>query len=107
MDTRDIVFSGVMVISSFVLTYEWLGRFKASSANSIIILAATVMVGALAAMILSLDMRLRKIDEMLEAKERSTRINLQSVEQSMDKKMQEVVGRVDDALEQFNRRTYR
>ena len=107
MDTRDIVFSAVMVISSFVLTYEWLGRFKSSPANSIIILSAIVMVGALAAMILSLDMRLRKIDEMLEAKERSTRINIQSIEDSMDKKMQDVVGRVDDALETFNRRSYR
>ena len=99
--------SVVMVVSSFVLTYEWLGRFKYSPANSLIILSAMVMIGALAAMILSVDIRLRKIDKMIDTKERSLRINIQSVENNTAKKMNMVINRLDDAMEQVNRRQYR
>ncbi|WP_407355047.1 hypothetical protein [Methanolobus sp. WCC5] len=107
METRDIIFSVVMVVSSFVLTYEWLGRFTYSSANTLIILSAMVMVGALAAMILSVDMRLRKIDNMLEAKERSLRINVQSVENNLDSRINEVIGRMDDMMASLDRTRYR
>ncbi|WP_321419857.1 hypothetical protein [uncultured Methanomethylovorans sp.] len=107
METRDIVFSIVMVVSSFVLTYEWLGRFSYDPANSLIILAAIVMVGALAAMILSVDIRMRKMESMLDIKERSLRINVQSIESNMDRKMDEVISRVDEALETLNSKRYR
>ncbi len=107
MDTRDVLFSVVMVISSFVLTYEWLGRFKYSPANSLIILSAMVMVGALAAMILSLDMRLRNIERTLGEKERSLRVNIQSIEDSVDKRMEDMVTVVDEAMDSMNRRLYR
>ncbi|MBP2030648.1 hypothetical protein J2755_001596 [Methanohalophilus levihalophilus] len=107
METRDIVFSVVMVVSAFVLTYEWLGRFKYSPANSLIVLSAIVMVGALAAMILSVDMRLRRIEESIDSRDRSMRISLQSVEENIDHRMNEVTGVVEDALESFNRRNYR
>ncbi|ETA68225.1 MAG: hypothetical protein PWQ51_1089 [Methanolobus sp.] len=107
METRDLIFSVVMVVSSFVLTYEWLGRFKYSPANALIILSAMVMVGALAGMILLVDMRLRKIDNMLEAKERSLRINVQSVENNLDARMNEVLIKMDDVMDSMDRRRYR
>lgn len=107
METRDIIFSVVMIVSSFVLTYEWLGRFKSSPANALIILSAVVMVGALAAMILSVDIRLRKIDNMLEAKERSLRINVQSVENNVDARMHEVLLKMDDMADAMDKRRYR
>ncbi|WP_406660470.1 hypothetical protein V7O66_11550 [Methanolobus sp. ZRKC3] len=107
MEIRDVIFSIVMVVSSFVLTYEWLGRFKSSPANALIILSAMVMVGALAAMILSLDMRLRKMDSMLDAKERSLRISVQSVESNLDGRINEVLTRVDDVADSIDRTRYR
>jgi len=107
MEMRDVVFSLVMVLSSFVLTYEWVGRFTDSQADSLIVLSAVVMVGALAAMILSIDMRLRKMNDEIDAKERSLRINIQSIEGSVDKKMNEVAAKVDGAMDTFTRRMYR
>lgn len=107
MEIREIIFSVVMVVSSFVLTYEWLGRFKYSPANALIILSAMVMVGALAGMILLVDMRLRKIDNMLEAKERSLRINVQSVENNLDTRLNEVIHRMDDIMASMERTRYR
>ncbi len=107
METRDVIFSIVMVVSSFVLTYEWLGRFKYSPANALIILSAMVMVGALAAMILSVDSRLRKIDNMLDAKERSLRISVQSVEANLDGRVNEVLESIDDVASTIDRTRYR
>lgn len=107
MENRDIVFSLVMVTSAFVLTYEWLGRFQSSPADTLIILSAVVMVGALAAMILSVDIRMRKIEHMLEAKERSLRINVQSVETNLDRRMNDVIARVDEVAASMDRVRYR
>lgn len=107
METRDVIFSIVMVVSSFVLTYEWLGRFKYSPANALIILSAMVMVGALAAMILSVDSRLRKIDNMLDAKERSLRISVQSVEANLDGRVNEVLESIDEVASNIDRTRYR
>lgn len=107
MEIREIIFSVVMVVSSFVLTYEWLGRFKDSPANALIILSAMVMVGSLAGMILLIGIRLRKIDNMLEAKERSLRINVQSVEHNLDSRVNEVLLRMDDIIDSMDRTRYR
>lgn len=107
MEIRDIVFSIVMVVSSFVLTYEWLGRFSYDPANSLIILAAIVMVGALAAMILSVDIRLRKLETTIDMKERSLKTNVQSIESNMDRKMNEVISRVNETLEALDSKRYR
>jgi hypothetical protein len=50
---------------------------------------------------------MRKIEEQLDLRERSLRINIQSVEDNMGKKIDTVTNVVDDAMETFNRRNYR
>ncbi|WP_292485078.1 hypothetical protein [Methanohalobium sp.] len=107
METRDIVFSVIMVISAFILTYQWLGRFGESSKNPLIIFAAIVMVGSLAVLILSIITRLRNIEQMMEAKERSLRINIQSVEDNLDKRIGDVQNSVNNAMDELNRKKYR
>ncbi len=54
--------------------------------------------GALAAIILSVDIRLRKIDKIIDTKERSLRINIQSVEDNTAKRMNAVINRLDDLI---------
>lgn len=107
MEIRDIVFSIVMVVSSFVLTYQWLGRFQYDPANSLIILAAIVMVGALAAMLLSIDIRMRKLEQMIDVKDRSLRISVQSLESNMDRKMNVLTSNVDQYLDTLDAKRYR
>lgn len=58
-----------------------------------------VMMGALAAIILSVDIRLRKIDKIIDTKERSLRINIQSVEDNTAKRMNAVINRLDDLID--------
>ena len=77
MDLKDYIFSSVMVVSAFVLTHTWLTRFGPS--NSVIVVSAMLMVGALAAMILSIEMRLRRMEQDIEKKHASMKFAVESV----------------------------
>ena len=109
MEARDIIFSIVMIISSFVLTFKWMSRFASTnySADAVIVLSAMVLIGSLAAMILSIDIRLRRMESMIEAKERSLRINIQSVEENMDRKLNAVLNKTNNTMEEMSRRMYK
>lgn len=105
MEARDLIFSGVMVISSFVLTFRWLNMYERS--DSVVVLSAMVLIGALAALMLSNAIALRRIEEKVDAKERSLRINIQSVEENLDKRLKAVVNRVNEAAGEIVKRSYR
>jgi hypothetical protein len=109
MEARDIIFSIVMIISSFVLTYKWMSRFASDnhSADAVVVLAAMILIGALAAMILLVDIRLRRIEAMLEDKERALRINIQSVEDNLDKKLNSVLNKTNSTIDEMSRRMYK
>jgi len=105
MEARDILLSAVMVISAFVLTYRWLGQYGLG--DSVVVLAAMVLVGALAALLLSIDIRLGEVENKIDAKERSLRVNIQGVEDNVDRKLNMMLNRVNEALESLTRRQYR
>lgn len=105
MEARDIIFSIVMVVSSFVLTFRWIGQY--GMGDAVVVLSAMVLVGALAAMILSVNVRLRAIDDKIDSKERSLRVNIQSVEDGVEHRLNAAVNRVNEAMEELSRRAYR
>jgi hypothetical protein len=105
METRDIVFSLVMVMSAFALAYRWLNRWDVG--DPVIVLSAMVLVGALALLLLSIEARLRRIEAQINAKERSLRVSIQSMEENVDRRLQGVVARMYDVLEQLGKRVYR
>ncbi|OFV68217.1 hypothetical protein DRN98_04635 [Methanosarcinales archaeon] len=105
METRDIVFSLVMVISAFALTYRWLNRWEVG--DPVIVLSAMVLVGALASLLLSIETRLKRIEAKIDAKERSVRVSIQSMEENVDRQLQGVITRMYDVLEQLGKRVYR
>jgi len=109
MEARDIIFSIVMIISSFVLTYKWMTRFASTNytADAVIVLSAMVLMGALAAMILSVDIRLRRIESIMESNERALRINIQSVEENLDRKLNVVLNKTNNTVEEMSKRMYR
>ncbi len=106
MDTKDITLATIMTLSSVILTHKWLTRLGYNS-DPIIVLSAVILVGSLGAMILLLDTRLRKIEEALEAKDRSTRISIQGVEEHLDKRMDDFVSKANNAIVEFSKRIYR
>jgi hypothetical protein len=105
MELRDIGLAVVMTLSSLVLTYKWLSRIGDS--DPVIIFSAMILIGSLATMILLLDMRLRGLEQALDAKERSIRINIKGVEENLEKKMHEFVSDTNVTIGEFSKRIYR
>ncbi len=105
MDSKYIGLAAVMTVSSLILTERWLTRFGES--DIIIILAAMLLAGSLAAMMLMLDMRLKMIEETIEAKERSIRINIKGMEENIDKKMEAIAQNTRNSIGEFSKRIYR
>ncbi len=106
MDTKEIALAVIMTLSAVVLTHKWLTRLG-NNTDPIIVLAALFLIGSLAAMILSLDMRLRSLEEGIEVKDRSLRINIQGVEEHLDKKMEAFVQKTNNTIGEFSKRIYR
>jgi hypothetical protein len=105
MEVKDIGLAAVMIVSSIILTDRWLNRFGDS--DPVIILSAMLLAGSLAAMILLLDLRLRKIEESINAKERSIRINIKGIEENLDKKMEAIAQSTSHSIGEFSKRIYR
>lgn len=105
MDLKDYIFSAVMVVSAFVLTHTWLTRFGPS--DSVIVVSAMLMMGALAGMILSIEMRLRRMEQDMEKKHSSMKFALDSIEESLSAQMVKMVGRMNQAMEELSKRVYR
>lgn len=106
MDAKEIGLSVVMVLSSVVLTYKWLTRLGYNS-DPIIILAAVLLIGSLAAMIVLLNMRIQNMEDMLIAKERSIRINIKGVEENLQTKIEELARNTTSTIGEFSKRIYR
>ena len=105
MDTKDMIYATAMVVSAFVLTYEWLDYLD--NRNPMIYVSAMVLVAALAAMILNADARLRRIESEIEAKERSLRINIQGMEESVDRKLDAMTNETRVSIKEITSRLYR
>ena len=105
MDVKEYIFSIVMVLSAFVLTHTWITRFGPS--NALVVASAMVMMGALAAMLISIDMRLKRMEEKLKEEETSLKFMMNAVESSLSAQLASVVKTVDEALDEFTKRIYR
>ena len=105
MDTKDTIYAALMVVSAFVLTFRWLNYLD--NQDPMIYVSAMVLVAALAAMILSMDARLRRIESEIEAKERSLRINIQGMEESVDRKLDAMTNETRASIKDITGRLYR
>ena len=103
MEPRNIIFSIVMVFSSFVLTYRLWSKYK----DPAIALSAVIIVGMLALLFLSIDERLRNIERDMKEKERSVRVSVQSVEEEVREKVDAATRKLEEVREDLMRRGYR
>ena len=101
MEARDLLFSVVMIASVFVLTYRLLSKYH--DRDAVVILSAMTLIAMLALMLLSINVRLRRLEEAMSAKERSLRTSIRSVEESVEKRMDAVIERVNRAVERVER----
>ena len=103
IEARDVIFSVVMVFSTFVLAYRLYGRYR----DTAIALSAVIIVGMLALLFLSIDERLRRIEETMIEHERSLRVSLQSVENEVRDKVSTSTRRFEEIREEMQRRGFR
>ena len=106
METRDTVFLVVMVLSSFLLSFEWLRRFTYKPTNPLIILSVMILVGTLAVMLISVNNRLQELENKMEAKDRALKVNMENTETKIEERMNELSSKIDNAVYEFNRRKY-
>ena len=105
METKDVGLAVVMTLSSIILTNSWLSRL--GNSDPVIVLSAMILVGSLAAMILLLNMRIIKLEETVNAKERSIRLNIKGVEENLDKRMEAIAQSTSNSIGEFSKRIYR
>ncbi len=105
METKDVGLAILMTLSSITLTNSWLTRV--GNSDPVIVLSAMILVGSLAAMILLLNMRIVKLEETVNAKERSIRLNIKGVEENLDKKMEAIAQSTSNSIGEFSKRIYR
>ncbi len=105
MEVKDITLALIMTLSSIVLTYKWLTRLGES--DPVIIISAMLLIGSLAAMILLSNSRIQKLETVLDAKERSIRINIKGVEEHLEKKMDTYIKSTTNTIGEFSKKIYR
>ena len=104
MEARDIIFSVVMVLSAFVLAYRLLDKY---GDDPVIVTSTVILIGMLALLFLSVDERLRRIEEGMSEKERSLRVSMQSVEEEVRDKVDTAIRRLNEIREEIMKRGYR
>ena len=92
VEVRDAIFAVVMVCAAFVLSLRILSTYNKN--DPVIVLAVVVLTAMIALLFLSVEERIRRIENDISEKERSIRVSMQSVED-------EVRERVDAAMSRF------
>lgn len=87
LDPRDLLLAAVMVVSAFLLTTQWLEKTAYARGDTIIVVSAMILMASLASLMLSIEVRLRRLDERLERAERALRVNIQSVGEEVERKL--------------------
>jgi hypothetical protein len=103
METRNIIFSIVMVFFAFVLAVRLWDRYE----DTLIVMSTVILVGMLALLFLSVDERLRRIEEEIKEKERSVRVSLQSVEEEVREKVGTATRKLEEISREVVKKGYR
>ncbi len=105
MEVRDIIFSSIMVFSGFVLVYKLVYNY--SPRDPVVVISTVVLIGMIAAMLLSVNERLRRFEIELKDHERSLHISMHSVEEEVKDRVGGAVKKLDEVREELLRRGYR
>ena len=107
VEARNIMFSVVMVFSAFVLVYKLVYKYSSAREDPVIVMSAVILIGMMAILFLSIDERLRRIEQDISEKERSLRVSMQSVEEEVRDKVDTATRRLEEVREDIVRRGYR
>jgi len=105
VQVRDIVFALILVLSGFVLVYKLVYDYRRG--DPVIALSTILMIGMIAALLLSLSERLGRFEIELKEQERSLHVSMHSVEDEVKDKVGGAMKRLEEVREELLRRGYR
>jgi len=93
------------VLSTFILTWRWLGLYEKS--DVILMISAVVLIASLSALIISMEERIRALEERVDRTERSLRVTVHGMEEILEDQINRSNSRVLELLEKIEKRLYR
>ena len=106
MDVRgDIGLVAIMVFSSVMLTYNWLSLYD--NVSSSVIFFAFLLTLSLGALIISIELRMRRVMEEFESTKRAIAVNADDIESRVEGKLNAFVEPLEERLDRIERRIYR
>jgi len=99
METRDVIFSSVMVVAAFVMVYTLVYNY--SPKDPVIVVSSVIFVGMLAVLFLSTNERLKKIETDISRKERSLRVSMQSVEEEVKEQVTNATSKMEEVRDEI------
>ncbi len=102
---RDVVVAVVMVISSILLTAQWLTLYN--SFNPIVVFFAFLFTLSLSILIISLILRISELMNELESTKRIIAMNSAEIEERIDSRLREYLRDLEERIESIERRIYR
>ncbi len=105
MNVKEMIPSLVMIISAFVLVERHLALYQRS--DYWMMISAMVLVASLAVTMTSIGLRLERMEQQIEASERILRVNMEEIEEMIEKRMDTVESRQGVAREEIPKKGYR
>ncbi|MCW3136688.1 MAG: hypothetical protein N2V77_07125 [Canidatus Methanoxibalbensis ujae] len=102
MEAKDIIFAVVMVCAAFILSLRVLSVYRKD--DPVIVLSVVLLTGMIALLFLSVEERLKRVEESISEKERSIRVSMQSVEDEVRGRVSEATNKMDEILRIMGRR---
>jgi hypothetical protein len=71
------------------------------------ILSAIILIGALASLLISIELRLKRIETIMEEQARSFRFNIRGIEEGIERKLESYTRMLNETVNELSRRMYR
>jgi len=105
MDARDVVLSVISVFSAAALVYRWLSLYD--RVDMTVIFFATLLIASLTLLLISIELRMKKIMDEFKSVKRTIAVNSDDLEGRIERLFIEKVRDLEDKLESIERRMYR
>lgn len=106
MDVRsDIGLVAIMVFSSVMLVYSWLSLYDNMSSS--VIFFAFLLTLSLGALIISIELRMKRVMEEFESTKRTIAVNADDLESRMEGKLNAFITPLEERLDRIEKRIYR
>ncbi|WNY25377.1 hypothetical protein [Methanolapillus millepedarum] len=106
METKDIIAFVLIEVATLVMAYAWFQRFVYNPFNWVIILCLLIVIGILSLMILSINNRFKELEERMEARDKSIRVSIMTVEADLENNISRLNNNVERAVSEINKKRF-